>query len=274
MAACTASAASPMESKSVPSMSESANSALRVSCGEFDRDRPAVVFGGGDGDGLRGHESVLRWFAGRVAGHSGRATRAQWSHREAAGTKWRTPSGVGAASTCARLGMGGDARRATRASDRSPQGRDKRSLARCAARERGPEGMRPNARRHRCGNAWEPDGTERSRRLSGGRCGRSRRQSCAARCRRRWRSCPLRCGHGCMARCGAKCVRAPQERAHERRHSCGGSCISAPVPTLPSPARCMLLDTGIFTTVGSLDATIVGAMTVRCRTSTRRTATP
>ena len=138
--------------------------------------------------------------------------------------------------------MGGDARRATRASDRSPQGRDKRSLARCAARERGPEGMRPNARRHRCGNAWEPDGTEPSRRLSGGRCGRSR---------------PHRCGHGRMARCGAKCGRASQERAHERSHSCGGSCTA----TSGTPksfdvrwARCsgrmtVATDTGEVTTI-------------------------
>ncbi len=56
-------------------------------------------------------------------------------------------------------------------------------------------------------DAGEPGGGEPPRRLSGGRCGRSRGQSCAARCRRR-------------RRCGAKCGRAPQERPHE----CGGHC--------------------------------------------------
>ena len=55
--------------------------------------------------------------------------------------------------------------------------------------------------------AGEPGGGEPSRRLSGGRCGRSRRQSCAARCRRRGRKCPHWCGHDCTARCGAKCGR-------------------------------------------------------------------
>ena len=44
-------------------------------------------------------------------------------------------------------------------------------------------------------DAGEPGGGDPPRRLSGGRCGRSRRQSCAARCRRRSR---------CRARCAAK----------------------------------------------------------------------
>ena len=50
--------------------------------------------------------------------------------------------------------------------------------------------------------AGEPGGGEPSRRLSGGRCGRSRRQSCAARCRRRGRKC--RTGAGTTARHGAE----------------------------------------------------------------------
>ena len=60
--------------------------------------------------------------------------------------------------------------------------------------------------------------------MSGGRCGRSRRQSCAARCRRRGRSCPHWCGRDCPARCGAKCGRVPQERPHERRHRRRTAC--------------------------------------------------
>ena len=80
-------------------------------------------------------------------------------------------SGSGAVSMRASLGMGGDARRSSCASDRSPQGRDKRSLARCEARERGPEGMRPNAHGHRgrtvetrAASATEPAGAEEERR--------------------------------------------------------------------------------------------------------------
>jgi len=41
-------------------------------------------------------------------------------------------------------------------------------------------------------DAGEAGGGEPPRRLSGGRCGRSRRQACAARCRRRRRWCPHR----------------------------------------------------------------------------------
>ena len=74
--------------------------------------------------------------------------------------------------------------------------------------------------------AGEPGGGEPSRRLSGGRCGGSRRQSCAARCRRRGRKCPHSCGHDCPARCGAKCGRAPQERPHE----CSERCAAKPAP--------------------------------------------
>ena len=50
--------------------------------------------------------------------------------------------------------------------------------------------------------------------MSGGRCGRSRRQSCAARCRRRRRSGPHLCGRDCPTRCGARCaVRSAGARA-------------------------------------------------------------
>ena len=83
--------------------------------------------------------------------------------------------------------------RGSRASDRSPQGRDKRSLARCAARERGPEGMRPNEHGHRCRTvetraAWaaEGAGAEEGRRSRRG----ARRAMRAVRSegeRRRWR---------------------------------------------------------------------------------------
>ena len=55
---------------------------------------------------------------------------------------------------------------------------------------------------------------EPRRRMSGGRCGRSRRQSCAARCRRRWRSCPHWCGQWCMAQCGARCTAKPTPATH------------------------------------------------------------
>ena len=41
--------------------------------------------------------------------------------------------------------------------------------------------------------------------MSGRRRGRSRRQSSAARCRRRGRKCPQSCGHECTAQCGARC---------------------------------------------------------------------
>ena len=74
--------------------------------------------------------------------------------------------------------------------------------------------------------AGEPGGGEPSRRLSGGRCGRSRRQSCAARCRRRGRWCSHWCGHYCTARCGAKYGRAPQERPYE----CSERCAAKPAP--------------------------------------------
>ena len=87
--------------------------------------------------------------------------------------------------------------------------------------------------------AGEPGGGEPSRRLSGGRCGRSRRQSCAARCRRRGRKCPHWCGHDCTARCGAKCGRAPQERPHECSERCAKrrrEQNAAVVPTMPSNA--------------------------------------
>ena len=60
MAACTASAASAMESKSEPSMSDEGEESVEGVVREFERDRPAVVVGGGEGDGLRGHGSVLR----------------------------------------------------------------------------------------------------------------------------------------------------------------------------------------------------------------------
>ena len=70
--------------------------------------------------------------------------------------------------------------------------------------------------------------------MSGGRCARSRRQSCAARCRRRRRRCPQSCGHQCPARCGAKCGRAPQERPHECGEHCAGwgasRCAANPTP--------------------------------------------
>ena len=78
-------------------------------------------------------------------------------------------------------------------------------------------------------DAGEPGGGEPSRRLSGGRCGRSRRQSCAARCRRRGRNCPHWCGHYCTARCGAKCGRAPQGAASGARRSAAGSTQGSPV---------------------------------------------
>ena len=87
--------------------------------------------------------------------------------------------------------------------------------------------------------AGEPGGGEPSRRLSGGRCGRSRRQSCAARCRRRGRKCPHWCGHDSTARCGAKCGRAPQERPHECSERCAKRRReenAAVVPTMPSNA--------------------------------------
>ena len=87
--------------------------------------------------------------------------------------------------------------------------------------------------------AGEPGGGEPSRRLSGGRCGRSRRQSCAARCRRRGRKCPHWYGHNCTARCGAKCGRAPQERPHECSERCAKRRReenAAVVPTMPSNA--------------------------------------
>ena len=93
-------------------------------------------------------------------------------------------------------------------------------------------------------DAGEAGGREPPRRLSGGRCGRSRRQSCAARCRRRGRKCPHSCGHNCTARCGAKCGRAPQERPHECSERGAGrdECcakrrreeIAAVVPSMPS----------------------------------------
>ena len=88
-------------------------------------------------------------------------------------------------------------------------------------------------------DAGEPGGGEPPRRLSGGRCGRSRRQSCAARCRRRGRKCPHWCGHDCTARCGAKCGRAPQERPHECSERCAKRRReenAAVVPTMPSNA--------------------------------------
>ena len=75
-------------------------------------------------------------------------------------------------------------------------------------------------------DAGEAGGGEPPRRLSGGRCGRSRGQSCAARCRRRRRCCPHWCGQQCTARCGAKCGRAPQERPHECGGDCAGWCAS------------------------------------------------
>jgi len=118
MVACTASAASAMESKSVPSMSERAKSALRVSWGsstETVQRSPSVAE-----RVMVGHGSVLRVVAGRVArpfrpGHA-RAVlitrRAARADREA----------VDEASTCARLEMAGDARRSACASDRSPAG--------------------------------------------------------------------------------------------------------------------------------------------------------
>ena len=56
-------------------------------------------------------------------------------------------------------------------------------------------------------DAGEPGGGEPPRRVSGGRCARSRRQSCAARCRRRRRRRPHRCGRDCAARCGARCAK-------------------------------------------------------------------
>ena len=56
-------------------------------------------------------------------------------------------------------------------------------------------------------DAGEARGGEPPRRVSGGRCARSRRQPCAARCRRRRRRCPHRCGRDCAARCGAKCAK-------------------------------------------------------------------
>ena len=88
-------------------------------------------------------------------------------------------------------------------------------------------------------DAGEAGGGEPPRRLSGGRCGRSRRQSCAARCRRRRRWCPRWCGQQCTARCGAKCGRAPQERPHECGEHCGGWCASrCAAKPAPGDARC------------------------------------
>ena len=55
-------------------------------------------------------------------------------------------------------------------------------------------------------DAGETGRSKPPRRVSGGRCAGSRRQSCAARCRRRRRWCPHRCGHDCPARCGAMCA--------------------------------------------------------------------
>ena len=112
-------------------------------------------------------------------------------------------------------------------------------------------GVRPKAAPGgRDGQAWrievrgidagEPGGGEPPRRVSGGRCARSRRQSCAARCRRLGRRCPHWCGHDCTARCGAKCGSAPQERAHERRHRCAGWCTAQCASrwtAKPTPAR-------------------------------------
>ena len=77
---------------------------------------------------------------------------------------------------------------------------------------------------------------EPPRRLSGGRCGGSRRQSCAARCRTRRRRCPQSCGHQCTARCGAKCGRAPQERPHECGEHCAGWCASRCAGVVRHPA--------------------------------------
>ena len=66
--------------------------------------------------------------------------------------------------------------------------------------------------------AGEPGGREPPRRLSGGRCGGSRRQSCAARWRRRRRQrrheCPHLCGHQCRARCAARCAAKPAPARH------------------------------------------------------------
>ena len=75
-------------------------------------------------------------------------------------------------------------------------------------------------------DAGEAGGREPPRRLSGGRCCRSRGQSCAARCRRRRRWCSHWCGHYCTARCGAKCGRVPQERPHEWSERCSGRCAA------------------------------------------------
>ena len=67
-------------------------------------------------------------------------------------------------------------------------------------------------------DAGEPGGLEPPRRLSGGRCGRSRRQPCEARCRRRRRKrpheCPHLCGHQCRARCAARCTAKPAPARH------------------------------------------------------------
>ena len=63
---------------------------------------------------------------------------------------------------------------------------------------------------------------EPPRRLSGRRCGWSRRLKCQARRRRRRRRCMHACGQGCIALCEtgceAKCGSAPQERVHEPWH--------------------------------------------------------
>ena len=63
--------------------------------------------------------------------------------------------------------------------------------------------------RHRRSRRREPP-----RRLSGGQCGRSRRQSRAARCRRPGRKCPHWCGHDCTAQCGAWCAAKPAPATH------------------------------------------------------------
>ena len=78
-------------------------------------------------------------------------------------------------------------------------------------------------------DAGEAGGGEPSRRLSGGRCGRSRRQSCAARCRRRGRKMSrTRAGTSARARCAARCAaKLGTERPHGvQRAPSGGDARS------------------------------------------------
>ena len=98
-------------------------------------------------------------------------------------------------------------------------------------------------------DAGKAGGGEPPRRMSGGRCARSRRQSCAARCRRRrhqrQHEYPHLCGHECRARCAARCTAKPAQAMHgvrramreaRARHRCGGASV-ADEPCVTAAAR-------------------------------------